>query len=257
MKTRIIQTRFYEDTKVSGLSYEAQNLFMYFLTCPYINISGIFELSDRKIIFEHKCTEKQLEKAKDELERNKLVIFKDGWIFVVNAEKNNKYRNSPLNEQAYQRELERIPVNVKEYFDSSMDSSMDSSITNKKVNVEEGLDSSMDSSIDTTMDSSIYTNHNSKHITNNIEIINKKGVVRGNSMEILLEEDTMLELSKTLNIDQDIVQMEVEKMVDWLKAKGKRYKDYKAFARNWLRKIKAEDKPKAFVNENKTENYGW
>jgi len=226
MKTRIIQTRFYEDTKVSGLSYEAQNLFMYFLTCPYINISGIFELSDRKIIFEHKCTEKQLEKAKDELERNKLVIFKDGWIFVVNAEKNNKYRNSPLNEQAYQRELERIPVNVKEYFDSSMDSS-------------------------------IYTNHNSKHITNNIEIINKKGVVRGNSMEILLEKDTVLELSKTLNIDQDIVQMEVEKMVDWLKAKGKRYKDYKAFARNWLRKIKAENKPKAFVNENKTENYGW
>ena len=61
-------------------------------------------------------------------------------------------------------------------------------------------------------------------------------------MEILLKEDTILELSKALDIDQDIVKEEVEKMVDWLKAKGKRYKDYKAFARNWLRRIKIEKK---------------
>lgn len=232
---------------------------MYFLTCPYINISGIFELSDRKIIFEHKCTEKQLEKAKDELERNKLVLFKDGWVFVINAEKNNKYRNSPLNEQAYEKEMERIPVNIKEYFDSSMDSSMDSSIDSsmgdKKTGVEEGFDSSMHSSIDTTIDSSIYTNHNTEHITNNTELINKRGGVRG--VEILLQEDTVLELSKALDLDREVVQREVEKMVDWLKAKGKRYKDYKAFARNWLRKLKPEDKPKAFASESKTENYGW
>lgn len=61
-------------------------------------------------------------------------------------------------------------------------------------------------------------------------------------MEILLKEDTILELSKALDIDQDIVKEEVEKMVDWLKAKGKRYKDYKAFARNWLRRVKIEKK---------------
>ena len=61
-------------------------------------------------------------------------------------------------------------------------------------------------------------------------------------MEILLKEDTILELSKALDIDQDIVKEEVEKMIDWLKAKGKRYKDYKAFARNWLRRIKIEKK---------------
>lgn len=61
-------------------------------------------------------------------------------------------------------------------------------------------------------------------------------------MEILLKEDTILELSKVLDLNQDIVREEVEKMVDWLKAKGKRYKDYKAFARNWLRRVKIEKK---------------
>jgi len=61
-------------------------------------------------------------------------------------------------------------------------------------------------------------------------------------MEILLKEDTILELSKALDLNQDIVREEVEKMVDWLKAKGKRYRDYKAFARNWLRRVKIEKK---------------
>lgn len=61
-------------------------------------------------------------------------------------------------------------------------------------------------------------------------------------MEILLKEDTILELSKALDLNQDIVREEVEKMIDWLKAKGKRYKDYKAFARNWLRRVKIEKK---------------
>lgn len=61
-----------------------------------------------------------------------------------------------------------------------------------------------------------------------------------NGVEILLQEDTVLELSKALGIDQTVVQGEVEKMVDWLRAKGKRYKDYKAFARNWLRRSVAK-----------------
>lgn len=34
------------------------------------------------------------------------------------------------------------------------------------------------------------------------------------------------------------VESEIEKMKDWLKSKGKRQKDYLAFARNWLRKAK-------------------
>jgi hypothetical protein len=77
------------------------------------------------------------------------------------------------------------------------------------------------------------------------------------NLDILLKEETILELSESLDLDKTIVQREVEKMVDWLKSKGKRYKDYKAFARNWLRKLQPEDKPKSFINENKNEKYGW
>lgn len=75
-----------------------------------------------------------------------------------------------------------------------------------------------------------------------IPVSNSNSLKGKNKMEILLQEDTILELSKTLDIDRHTVRMEVEKMVDWLKAKGKRYKDYKAFARNWLRRVKIEKK---------------
>jgi len=34
------------------------------------------------------------------------------------------------------------------------------------------------------------------------------------------------------------VELEVEKMIDWLKQSGKKYKDYEAFARNWCRNSK-------------------
>ncbi len=134
MKTRIIQTRFYEDSKISTLSYEAQNLFMYLLTCQYINISGIFELPDRKIIFEHKCTEKQLQKAKEELFDLGLCKFKDNWVFIINAEKNNKYRNSESNEVAYNKELERVPSDILDYFNSTVHSTVHSTYNKEIIN---------------------------------------------------------------------------------------------------------------------------
>lgn len=128
MQTRIIQTRFYKDNEVRKLTLFAQHLFLYLLTSEHINISGIFELPDDYICLEAKLTPKQLEDAKKELSSLNKVLFFDGWVKVVNAEKNNKYRNSPKNETAYQREIERIPARVLEYFNSSMDTSIDSSI---------------------------------------------------------------------------------------------------------------------------------
>ena len=38
---------------------------------------------------------------------------------------------------------------------------------------------------------------------------------------------------------------EIEKMKDWVNASGKRKRDYPAFARNWLRKVKGEKKVKS------------
>jgi hypothetical protein len=137
MKTRIFQTRFYKDRDVLSLSLHAQHLFMYLLTCEQINICGVFELPDPYIVFESKLTQEQLDLAKKELEDTKKVVFKDSWIFVVNARKNNNYEKSPDNYTAMLKEMGRIPEDICKHFnkyspytriDTSMYSSVDSSV---------------------------------------------------------------------------------------------------------------------------------
>jgi len=149
MKTRIIQTRFWNDLFVSDSDIYTQHLYIYLITSQYINLCGIFQLPENKIKFECKLTDNQFNSAKENLEKAKKVFFKDGWVFIVNAEKNNNYKNSPTTETAYYRELSLVPQQIKDFFNNK-------------------LDSTMDSTVDSTMDST----HKSKTINHKSEIKN-------------------------------------------------------------------------------------
>ena len=128
MKTRIIQTKYWKDSVVHGLSPDARFLFIYLLTCEQINICGVFELPDDYIQIDTGLTQGQLEKAKKELQVTGRCRFKSGWIKVVNAEKHNNYRNAPANQKAYERELSFIPRDLLDSLDSTVDTSIDSSV---------------------------------------------------------------------------------------------------------------------------------
>lgn len=118
MKSRAIQTRFWDDEVVSELDQYAKYLFIYLLTCQYINVSGVFQLSEKKIIFETGMTEKQFLLARDQLVTSQKVKFMDGWVYVVNADKNNNYRKIPSNQKTYDDEWSKVPLKVKSYFES-------------------------------------------------------------------------------------------------------------------------------------------
>lgn len=45
-------------------------------------------------------------------------------------------------------------------------------------------------------------------------------------------------------LTEDVIRDEAEKAADWLRSKGKKYDDYQAFFRNWLRKTSGLQKPK-------------
>lgn len=60
------------------------------------------------------------------------------------------------------------------------------------------------------------------------------------SIKILKDKKTLEDLKRKFpNTD---IPGEVEKMIDWLTAKGKVQRDYVAFARNWLRRSSASDR---------------
>jgi hypothetical protein len=211
MKTRIIQTRFWDDEFVFNASKDAKLLYIYLLTSQYINICGIFQLDERKIAFEIAMTPKEFEKAKEELVRENKVCFYKGWVKVINAEKNNGYKNSPLNEVAYQRELSLIPQGVLDYFNSS---------------------------IDTSIDSSMHTNHKSEIRNNKYKIINKTIKTEFENFE-----DLTPEVCQSIATEYEVTLQEVldtrMDMEVWLgKTSKNKYKDYKLALMNWVRKNK-------------------
>lgn len=200
MKTRIIQTRFWDDEFVSSTDIYTQHLYIYLLTSQYINISGMFQLPTKKILLESNLTENQFNTAKNNLETANKVKFKDGWICVLNACKNNKYTNSPDNQKAYDREVSQVPDKIRAYFDSSVESSVESS---------GGVVSTLP-------------------INKNSELINKK---REDFKKFIV---TLKESEEFAGIDID---RELLKFKDYLLSHGKKPKDSKAAFRNWLRNV--------------------
>lgn len=59
---------------------------------------------------------------------------------------------------------------------------------------------------------------------------------KNSSIKVLRDSEFWEELSLKFNTNRSYIEQECEKMEDWLKAKGKRQSDYKAFARNWVRR---------------------
>lgn len=194
MQTRVIHTRFWQDSFVLNLDREAKLLFIYLLTNVHINICGIYELPDQIIMLETGLTETQLANSKNQLVGK--VTFWNGWVHVKNVEKYNKYRNSPKNEIAYEREMNLVP---------------------------KGFPIQDDTSINTSM----HTPRNPKP-----KILNQKSEIRNTKM---VEKD-FKELAQKFGVSVAHVQETYEALLDHVASKGAKYKDYKATVSNWIRR---------------------
>ena len=76
-----------------------------------------------------------------------------------------------------------------------------------------------------------------KPITTTIEVVEEVERKKENhSLKVLRSPEFWEELSLKFNTNRSYIEQECEKMEDWLKSKGKTQKDYKAFARNWIRR---------------------
>jgi len=111
MKTRIVHTRMWEDEYFCNLSRASKLLFIYLITNSRINLVGVFEVSDRVIMFDTGLNSKELEESKKELFPK--VRFFDGWAYLPNAQKLGGYKGGK-NEIAIDKEWESVPTRVVE-----------------------------------------------------------------------------------------------------------------------------------------------
>lgn len=126
MKTRVMHTKVWKDEWFISLSQDARFLWLYLLTCDKINISGIFELSDREIVFDTGINAKSLENIKKELEPK--AIFYKGFVKITNVDRYNNYKKSPKNVIASNKELNYLSTDIRGYLDTNMHTSIDTSI---------------------------------------------------------------------------------------------------------------------------------
>lgn len=114
MKARIIYTNFYESERVLALSVKSRWLFMYYLTCPYIGLTGAFKVAKSKISFETGLTVTEIKKAAEELQNSGLVLHFKEWIFVPDTEEKTNYDKGQKTSVAYNKEYEKLPEEVKD-----------------------------------------------------------------------------------------------------------------------------------------------
>jgi hypothetical protein len=209
MKTRIIQTKFWDDPTVIDAPVEAKFLFMYYLTCPHVGMTGIFEISNKEVELKTGLNEKQIGRAKKYLLENNKVRFYKTWVKIVNSEKYNNYAVGPKNSEAYNKEL--------------------ASINKEMLNA-------LDSTIGVVSDSS-DTNHNTEIINHKPEIRKEKGIVKGEKQSLEdLTPQILLEIADNYHLPIAFVTSKADDLRNWCASTGKTYKDYPATLRNWVKK---------------------
>lgn len=87
-KQRYIQTKFWDDSYIITLTPNQKFLFLYFLTCPLTNISGVYEISMERIAFDTKLPEVTIRAILRKLEQDKKITYRDGWLVIHNFIKN-------------------------------------------------------------------------------------------------------------------------------------------------------------------------
>jgi hypothetical protein len=144
MKTRIIHTRFWQDSYVVELSHKEKLVFLYLLTNDRVSLTGMYELPDRYIQADLDLTSEELVIIKDKLQKDGKIFFFKGWVKLLNHDKYNSFKGEKI-EVAKEKELNNIPKEVVDFqypiatsiHTSSDTLSNDNQLNNNKDNTEQ------------------------------------------------------------------------------------------------------------------------
>ena len=110
-KERVINTRFWSDNYISELDPIEKLLFLYFITNPYTEICGIYEVSLRQVALDTGIDRQEMiPKILARFSRDGKIYYLDGWIFIKNFAK--WQRKNPSVEIGIQRGLALVPEEI-------------------------------------------------------------------------------------------------------------------------------------------------
>ena len=203
MKTRIVNPSIWENDKIAELSKDSRIAINFLINNPKLGLSPYSFVTDKYATYCTGLNNSEWEKAKQELQNLGWCYFYNGWIFQNHNFAYIDYFGRDRVMKSKQDELNKIPLDVTEYFKGLISG-------NKEV-------------------SNLSINHKSKTI--NQKLINNKY----NKIENI-DDELMNKLSEHYHISLLDVKKSYDAMYLWSKSKGKVYKDYKAGLMNWIQR---------------------
>jgi hypothetical protein len=106
-KKRIVNTKFWDDPYIAGLSPLEKLVFVYLITNPLTNISGVYELPLRRAAFDVGIEDEEIAIVFMKFEMDGKLIYLDGWVGVVNFIKHQS--TNPAIKTGIKNELAKAP----------------------------------------------------------------------------------------------------------------------------------------------------
>jgi len=113
-KKRYVSTTFWRDEYVSNLDPIEKLLFLYLLTNPDTNISGVYQLPIKIMATDTGIDKDMLTKIIGRFQDDDKVMYQDGWVVVKNFIKHQNY-NSISVKTGIERELDTLPTKIRDY----------------------------------------------------------------------------------------------------------------------------------------------
>lgn len=222
MKTRVIHTKFWTDSYIQTLSIKQKLLFNFLITNERVNMVGAYEMN---VTYMQYCTGLSISDISDILEKfnvDKKIFFVDNYVVLLNHLKYQNYsKGSERQKNAFQREKELLPKTIQNIIDDKEDRTS-SELVQDQLKTSSELD----------------INHKSKIINNKSEIINKKTKnkkQKTRDKKKITQEDKQ-EIAKRYQVPLEFVESKFEDLINYIESSGRKYADYHAALRNFVKK---------------------
>jgi hypothetical protein len=110
-KTRIVNTKFWDDSYIVNLNPKEKLIFLYLFTNPVNTIAGVYELPLERVAFDTGISRQKVEECIKKFEVDRKIVCAHGWIAVVNFIKHQN-RNNPKIRQGILAELGNAPKEI-------------------------------------------------------------------------------------------------------------------------------------------------
>jgi hypothetical protein len=90
MKKRMIDTKFWSDSYISELDPAEKLLFLYFITNPFTNICGIYEITLKQVALDTGFDKEMILKILKRFQNDEKIYYIDGWVWVKNFLRHQK-----------------------------------------------------------------------------------------------------------------------------------------------------------------------